>query len=97
MGFTCLILVGLIFLAWWVPNRGLANIHPNLPNIVGIIVDEVKEIVRVEESDFEAAPKALSNLRQKFLGGIAKIDSRIIMLLDLEKVLSVDELKQTIN
>lgn len=66
-------------------------------SIVGIIVDEVKEIVRVEESDFEAAPKALSNLRQKFLGGIAKIDSRIIMLLDLEKVLSVDELKQTIN
>jgi hypothetical protein len=38
MGFTCLIVVGLIFLAWWVPNRGLANIHPNLPNIVGIVV-----------------------------------------------------------
>ena len=38
MGLTCLILVGLIFLAWWVPNRGLANIHPNLPNIVGIVM-----------------------------------------------------------
>ncbi|WP_173195920.1 DUF116 domain-containing protein [Geobacter sp. SVR] len=38
MGFTCLILVGIIFLAWWIPNRGLANIHPNLPHIVGIIV-----------------------------------------------------------
>ena len=38
MGLTCLILVGLIFLAWWVPNRGLANIHPDLPHIVGIIV-----------------------------------------------------------
>jgi hypothetical protein len=38
MGLTCLILVGMIFLAWWVPNRGLANINPNLPNIVGIIV-----------------------------------------------------------
>ena len=38
MGLTCLILVGLFFLAWWVPNRGLANIHPNLPHIVGIIV-----------------------------------------------------------
>jgi hypothetical protein len=38
MGLTCLILVGLIFLAWWVPNRGLANIHPNLPHIVGIVV-----------------------------------------------------------
>ncbi len=38
MGLTCLILVGLFFLAWWVPNRGLANIHPNLPNIIGIFV-----------------------------------------------------------
>lgn len=36
MGLTCLILVALIFLAWWVPNRGLANIHPDLPNIIGI-------------------------------------------------------------
>jgi uncharacterized protein len=38
MGFTCLIVVGIIFLAWWVPNRGLANIHPRLPHIVGIAV-----------------------------------------------------------
>ena len=38
MGITCLILVVMIFMAWWIPNRGLANIHPNLPNIVGIIM-----------------------------------------------------------
>ena len=38
MGLTCVILVVLIFLAWWVPNRGLANINPNLPNIVGIVM-----------------------------------------------------------
>lgn len=38
MGITCLILVAIIFLAWWIPNRGLANIHPNLPNVVGIIM-----------------------------------------------------------
>jgi hypothetical protein len=38
MGVTCLIVVAVIFLAWWVPNRGLANIHPDLPHIVGIIM-----------------------------------------------------------
>jgi len=38
MGVTCLIVVAVIFLAWWVPNRGLANIHPDLPRIVGIIM-----------------------------------------------------------
>lgn len=38
MGLTCLIVVAVIFLIWWIPNRGLANIHPNLPHIVGIIM-----------------------------------------------------------
>ncbi len=38
MGITCLIVVAIIFLAWWIPNRGLANIHPNLPHIVGLIM-----------------------------------------------------------
>ena len=38
MGVTCLIVVAVIFLAWWIPNRGLANIHPNLPHVVGIIM-----------------------------------------------------------
>ncbi len=38
MGVTCLIVVAIIFLAWWIPNRGLANIHPDLPHIVGIIM-----------------------------------------------------------
>lgn len=38
MGLTCLLVVALIFLAWWVPNQGLANIHPGLPSIVGVIM-----------------------------------------------------------
>jgi uncharacterized protein len=38
MGVTCLIVVAVIFLTWWIPNRGLANIHPDLPHIVGIIM-----------------------------------------------------------
>jgi hypothetical protein len=37
MGVTCLLIVGGIYLLWWVPNRGLANIHPDLPRIVGLI------------------------------------------------------------
>jgi hypothetical protein len=36
MGVTCLLIVGVIYLLWWVPNRGLANIHPDLPRIVGL-------------------------------------------------------------
>jgi uncharacterized protein len=38
MGVTCLIIVGLIYLLWWVPTRGLANIHPELPRIAGLFL-----------------------------------------------------------
>jgi hypothetical protein len=33
MGFTCLLIIGLIYLFWWIPTVGLANIHPSLPKI----------------------------------------------------------------
>lgn len=38
MGLTCVVLVGVILLAWWIPSKGLANIHPDLPRIVGLVV-----------------------------------------------------------
>ncbi len=37
MGVTCLLIVGVIYLLWWIPTRGLANIHPDLPRIVGLV------------------------------------------------------------
>lgn len=60
-------------------------------SIVGIIVDEVKKIIKVEESEFEAPPKALSNLKDRFLSGIVKVEDKVIMLLDVDKILSVEE------
>lgn len=35
MGVTCLFIVGLLFLLWWIPTVGLASIHPSLPYITG--------------------------------------------------------------
>lgn len=64
----------------------MANVNST---VVGIIVDEVKEITKVEDIDTEAIPKALSDMKSKFLNGIAKIDERIILLLDLDAVLTM--------
>ena len=38
MGVTCLLIVGTIYLLWWIPTTGLANIHPTLPRITGILL-----------------------------------------------------------
>ena len=37
MGATCLLIVGIIYLLWWIPTRGLSNIHPDLPRIAGLV------------------------------------------------------------
>ena len=38
LALTCVILAGLAYLLWWVPNVGLSNIHPYLPTILAGIL-----------------------------------------------------------
>ena len=59
--------------------------------IVGLIVDGVNEIIKVEDQDIEAAPAVLEDMKRKFLNSIAKVDNRIIMLLNLETILTMEE------
>lgn len=59
--------------------------------IVGLVVDEVKEIIKVEDTNIESTPKVLADMKHKYINGVAKVDSRIIQLLDLDIILSVKE------
>ncbi len=38
LAITCVVMVGLAFLLWWVPYVGLANIHASLPLILGVVL-----------------------------------------------------------
>ncbi len=44
MGLTCFLIVGLIYLFWWVPTKGLANIHPDLPRLAGVFFGALSSI-----------------------------------------------------
>ncbi|NLY43109.1 MAG: purine-binding chemotaxis protein CheW [Clostridiaceae bacterium] len=61
---------------------------------IGFIVDEVNEIVRIEEDQIEEAPRFISGVNSQYISGVGKIDSRMIIILDLDLVLSVDEQEQ---
>jgi hypothetical protein len=37
MGLTCFLIIGVIYLFWWIPTTGLANIHHDLPRLVGLV------------------------------------------------------------
>ena len=60
---------------------------------IGIIVDGVNEIIKVEDDEFDPAPQALLNVRDRFLSGTAKVGDRLVLMLDLEKVLTEEEIK----
>jgi purine-binding chemotaxis protein CheW len=64
---------------------------------VGMVVDAVTEVLRVTEDDVEPPSPLVTTVdsdrgsRNAFITGIAKVDSRLIILLDLSKVLSTEE------
>jgi purine-binding chemotaxis protein CheW len=61
---------------------------------IGTIVDDVKEVANFENSQIEHGLDIQSNTGREFLTGVAKTEDKgLTLLLDIGKVLSVDELK----
>ena len=60
-------------------------------NNIGFIVDEVNEVLRIESSIIEAAPEMTANVESAFISGIAKLESRLLILLDLDRILIQEE------
>ncbi len=66
--------------------------RPEGPVVVGVIVENVSEVLELAASDIEPAPAFGGDLRSEFLSGVGKIGARFVILLDVNHVLSVDEL-----
>jgi purine-binding chemotaxis protein CheW len=58
---------------------------------VGMIVDSVSEVLRFPLSCIEPPPPMIGSDNQKFIRGVALYDQRMIVLLDLGKILRDDE------
>jgi len=59
---------------------------------VGMIVDSVSEVLRVGADALEPSPTIATDVAAAFLTGVIKHDNRLIILLDLTKVLSLEEM-----
>jgi len=71
---------------------------------IGITVDSVEEVVKIPDSSVQNLPESTSTTESKeYITGIGMLDKRLIILLDLDKVLTgaalinMDELNQAIN
>jgi purine-binding chemotaxis protein CheW len=60
--------------------------------VIGALVDSVQEVFDLEPDQIEPAPKIGTQLRTEFIKGMGKRDDHFIILLDIDKVFSSEEL-----
>jgi len=61
--------------------------------VMGILVDEVSEVLDIKADQLEPPPAFGSSVETDFIMGMGKIGERIVVLLDIDRVLAGDELE----
>ncbi len=60
---------------------------------VGLIVDKVTEVTKIAAASIEPPSALLTSIDTAYLRGIGKFKDTLVILLDLERIFMVDELK----
>ena len=56
--------------------------------VVGVVVDGVSEVLRVNGATVEPPSPVVAGIDSEYIHGIAKLDDRLVILLDLDRVLA---------
>jgi len=66
-------------------------------NLIGMVVDSVAEVCRINVSEINLAPELAKGVDACFLSGVVKLNNnRLIVLLNLERALSTEEAKELV-
>lgn len=62
------------------------------PLVVGALADAVREVLEIRSDQIEPPPRLGSRLKTEFISGMGKVDEQFLILLNLDRVFSSDEL-----
>lgn len=62
--------------------------------LIGLLVDQVTQVLKVNEEIIEHAPKYESLVEEAYIRGICHLEERLIILLDIDRVIGIDNLLQ---
>ena len=65
--------------------------------VIGIVVDAVSEVLEIPGTEIEPPPLFGARIRTDFISGMGKVGGHFVILLDMGRVLSVDELADLAN
>ncbi len=60
--------------------------------VIGALADSVQEVIEIEPENIEPAPKIGTSLNIEFLKSMGKKDDHFMMILDIDKVLSIEDI-----
>jgi purine-binding chemotaxis protein CheW len=55
---------------------------------IGIVVDAVSEVLRISQEQIAPPPPTVAGLNNEYLTGLVKLDNRMLILLDIDKVVA---------
>jgi purine-binding chemotaxis protein CheW len=58
--------------------------------LIGLLVDGASQVLKVPVSTIEAAPEEVVEIDANYIKGVAKLDKRLIILMDLQKILGME-------
>lgn len=61
--------------------------------VMGMIVDSVSEVLRIPTSTIEPPPDIATGTEAEYIQGVAKLEDRLLIFLDLSKVINIDEMR----
>ena len=61
--------------------------------IMGVIVDEISDVLEILPEEFQTTGNLPSNLRREYLKGVGKKQDEMVILLDIDRLLSPEELE----
>ncbi|HUN87567.1 MAG TPA: chemotaxis protein CheW [Terriglobales bacterium] len=62
--------------------------------LVGLIVDSASEVLRIPHTDIEPPPSVLQSAESSYVTGVGKLQNRLIILVDLQRVLQRGEVRK---
>ncbi len=63
-------------------------------NLVGMQVNQVEGIIRLNEAEIGDAPDITQGVRRNFIKGVGKLEDRLLIILDLASILTAEEVEE---
>lgn len=69
----------------------------NHTRIMGVVVDSVSDVISIEKTEIQGAPDFGTKVSNEFINGLVSVSERMVMLLDVDKLLTIENFDQNEN